>query len=273
MVRVCVLHRSTLLRSVVLLAALVLLLGSTVPASETHRLTSTWKVRDIRVDGADDDWRGATEPVGGMHFALGFTNDADDLYLCLLSKDQKTVRQVVRMGLIVWVSPAGGKERTFGVHFPLAFRLRIAERRAAPPDEKGQVNTPGVGVEPAPAGQDEVEILGPGRKDVRQSANGASGIQARCSVRDDLLIYEMKVPLRKGEGLPFALDVDPGAALRVELQTPEWRGPVPGVVGAHAWVGMEPRPGMGAYYPPMDTSVLKPLEMKADLRLASGPSR
>lgn len=123
------------------------------------------------------------------------------------------------------------------------------------------------------SGQEELEVLGPGRKDVQASPNGAAGISARCSVRDGLLVYEMKVPLRTADAARSAPDVDPGALWSVELETPARQGAVPALAGAHPWVGMSPWPQMGTYHPPTDTSVLKPVRVAAALRLASAPPR
>jgi hypothetical protein len=69
--------------------------------------------------------------------------------------------------------------------------------------------------------------------------------------------------------------VDPGAALRVELQTPDWRGPVPpvgapGRGGPMIGIGVGGQGG-GVFFPGPDTALLKPLDVTADLRLASAP--
>jgi hypothetical protein len=244
----------------VALAVVLLLSGLRLLAdSGPVRFTASWREREIRVDGDDEDWRGLTQPVAGQHFAVGFVNDEDSLYFCLVSKDDVSLKQVARQGLILWIDPAGGRsKRTFGIRFPGQFAGPSGRTRDA------GANRDSVGVDRG------VDILGPGRKDVRQVENGTSGITARMRVRGDLLVYEIEVPLRKSEAAAFAPDVDAGAALRVELQTPEWRGPVPLRRGwPMVGVGM----GGGPVYPGVDMSALKPLEVIGDLRLATGPSR
>lgn len=236
-----------------LVAVILLVTGVRIPAAaDPVRFEAAWRDRDIHVDGDDEDWRGLTHPVEGQRFAAGFVNDEDALYFCLVTKDATSLKQVARQGLILWIDPAGGARKTFGVRYPGQFDSTRGRSRT-------EAGRDGVGVDRG------VDVLGPGRKDVRLVENGASGIVVRMRVRGDLLVYEMRVPLRKSEAAPFAPGVDPGAALRVELQTPEWRGPVPLRRGwPMVGIGM----GGGPVYPGVDMAALKPLEIVGDLRLA-----
>jgi hypothetical protein len=248
------------------LAALQLGAGARTPASETLQFTGAWRDRDVRVDGVDEEWRDIMQPVKGQHFSVGFLNDADALYVCVVTKDETTIRQMARQGLVLWIDPAGGKKKAFGLRFPAG--PTPGRRRA--PDREGTATD----AAEAPSGaQGPVDVLGPGKNDVREVENDKSGISARLRVRGDLLVFEMKVPLRKGSDVPFAPDLDPGAALRLELQTPEWRGPLPMRRGWPAvGVGVG-RAGGGVIYPGLDTAALKPMDIVADLRLASAPAR
>jgi hypothetical protein len=258
-------------RLVVVVSAVLFATGVVVLAADPPKLSSGWRDRDVRIDGLDEEWRDITQPVKGQHFAVGFLNDADALYFCLVTKDPNTLRQISRMGLVLWLDPAGGKKKTFGVRFPVTYGQPGANRRQEqPPPEPAAGEAPAGGQGTEPVGQRDIEILGPGKNDVRDLENGRSGVTGRYSVRGDLLVYELRVALRKGPDVPFAPDVDPGAALRVELQTPEWRGPVPMRRGPMIGIGMG-RPGGPLYFPGADTALLKPLDIAAELRLATPP--
>ncbi len=89
--------------------------------------------------------------------------------------------------------------------------------------------------------------------------------------RPDLLVYELRVPLRKTEATPLAPDVDAGAAMRVTLETPEWRGPLPPAGRGRVRVGVGGGPYGGVFYPGVDTSLLKPISAAGTLRLAAAP--
>ena len=258
------LHSATFL---ILLAAAFVATGARVPAgAESRQLTSEWRDRDIRIDGIDEEWRGLTRPVKGHHFAVGFVNDADALYFCLVTKDETTLRQISRLGLILWIDPPAGKKHTFGVRFPVTYGPGRPGRPAGRTTDRAD-DAPRGEVDAAGFGQREIEILGPGRNDVRSIENGSTGVVARFTVKDDLVVYELKVPLAKGEGAPFAPGAQAGSVVRIGLQTPEWRGPLPGRRGGIG-IGACTRGG-GIFYPGADMAMLKPLDISAELKLAS----
>lgn len=247
-------------------------LGSVgLPAAEL-RFSSTWRDRDVRVDGVDEEWRDIVVPVKGEHFSVGFLNDGEALYFCLLSRDSTTIRQVSLRGLVVWLDANRDKKRTFGILFPVTEGAQGPRRSTPPP---GPPATP-QGEDPPPEGeiapgQRAIRILGARDRDARDVENGASGIVARYTAREDLLVYELRVPLRKGETWPFAPGVEPGGTLRLELQTPDWRGPMPMRPGwPRVGIGVG-RPGGGVFYPGADASLLRPLKVTAELSLARQP--
>jgi hypothetical protein len=222
----------------------LLLHGSSPP-----ELSCSWRDREIRIDGDDEDWRDLTRPVAGQKFAMGLLNDAEALYLCLVTKDRATSAQITRQGLILWFSRPDDRKHGFGVQFPF--------------DGAGPM--PG-----RPAGREALGIFGPGRKDVRRvPMEEAGGIVACVGVHGDLVVYEARLPIKAGGG-EYAVAAEPGGNVRLELMTPEWRGPLPrarspigfGVAGG-------PGPGGMVGYPLVDAAMLRPLDVAATLRLAS----
>jgi hypothetical protein len=237
---------------------------------------SQWRDHEITIDGADADWQGFTMPVKGQHFSLGVANDGDAIYLCLPTKDRATKAQIARSGLIVWFERTSGKKRPFGVHFPVGLRPEVMDYTRGRGVKPGQEKEPERDDRKPPevtqvGGQDEIEILGPKKDDVWPLPIDRSGIAARIGVHEDLLVFELKVPLRKSQDLLYAIDAEPGEALRVDVRTPEWRGPLPmgrSPIGINIGVGTRGG-GAAASWPAVwDTSMLKPVEFRMTLRLA-----
>jgi hypothetical protein len=227
----------------VFLALLLAAGGAGLVAADAARaFRSGWRTSEIRVDGIDEEWRPILQPVKGQHFSVGFLNDDEALYFCLVTADRNAIRQIGTMGLTLWLDPAGGGKKGFGVRY----------RGSSGP---------------------RIDVLGPGSKDVSVVDNGSSGIVARMGGGPSLLVYELKIPLRKTVNTPDAPDVDAGAAMQVRLETPEWRGPLPPVGrGGPVQVGIGVAgPHGGVFYPGPDTSLLKPIEVDGSLRLASAP--
>ncbi len=206
------------LLSVMVFAAFAALATVAVLASTTER-SSAWRDRDVRIDGSDEEWQGQELPVSREHFSLGIMNDGDFLYLCLPTKDMSTKAQIGGAGLVVWLDPAGGKKRQFGLHFPVpnppgapGTRRRPAqepEKGAPPPEGQSQVE-----------GQEAIGVLGPNGKDAQLvPLDEAGGIEARVGVHGDLMVYELKVPLKRSADDRYAPNIDAGQTVRMEIET------------------------------------------------------
>jgi hypothetical protein len=263
---------AVLLRRLLILAVVGLLAVALAPSiragSDTRELASAWRDRDIRIDGNDEDWRDLTSPVKGQRFAVGLLNDGESLYLCLVTRDRVTVTQIARQGLMVWLTAAGQKKHAFGIHFPIDGVRRSATVQGREPEDAPPPSD-------VPEGQDAVGILGPGRNDSKRvTMIETGGLLARAAIHGDVLVYEMKVPLRRSQWGPYAVNAEPGSSLRMELQTPEWRGPLmpvarTGPVGIGVGVGPGPG-GRGMIgYPPVDLALLRPMDLAATVKLAT----
>ena len=228
--------------SLVLLALLLAAAGVRLFAADKYAFTSGWRTRDIHVDGTDEEWRAILESVKGEHFSVAFVNDEEALYFCLVTADRNAIRQISTMGLTIWLDAGGGAKTGFGVRY----------RRSSGP---------------------RVDVLGPGGKDVQVVDSGSSGIEARMGGGPDALVYELKIPLRKTETTLSAPELIRGAALHVKIGTPEWRGPLPPAgTGGRTRVGVGVAgPNGGVFYPGVDTTLLKPIEVAGSLRLAGTP--
>ena len=85
----------------------------------TTTLQSTSPDREITVDGSTEDWQGALTLIEKKKLSLGVLNDGEFLYLALVTRDRQLINQMMIRGLTVWFDAEGGKEKTFGIRFPL----------------------------------------------------------------------------------------------------------------------------------------------------------
>lgn len=252
-----------------LLLAVLAAVGTLAHAATSER-SSTWRDRDIRIDGSDEEWSGQVLPVQRQHFSLGLVNDGEWLYICVPTKDVATKAQVNTAGLVVWLDPAGGKKRKFGLHFPVPNPPGQAGMRSRPPREGGEVWQPPEGEGTPVRGQDVIGILGPGKNDAQLvPINEAGGIEARVGVQGDLMVYELRVPLQRSAEHPYAPGIVPGQAARLEIETAPLRGPTmptgpyPGGFGIVVPIGG----GHVSRYP----IVTAPIDVTMNVHLARGP--
>ena len=80
-------------------------------------LNSTWRDREIAVDGMSTDWQNAMAYVEKPGVAIGLRNDAEYMYVCLMPADRRMAAQMLALGFMAWFDPEGGKSKTFGIHF------------------------------------------------------------------------------------------------------------------------------------------------------------
>ena len=98
----------------------------------------------IIIDGKSDDWRGELYIAENERVSLGFLNDQENLYVCLLAENNFTRNQIMMQGLTVWFDPQGGKKKALGIKFPLG--MPAAERPMPwreDQEEPGLENVPG----------------------------------------------------------------------------------------------------------------------------------
>lgn len=185
--------------------------------SSQLKLDSRWSPEQINIDGDESDWQGALTYIDGKNVSLGIKNDGEFLYICLVSADRSLQRQMMMRGFTAWFDPDGGKEKTFGIRFPIGMI-----------DSGMMFSGRGRGGDPESMQEDfsrtlaELELIWPEEeRRTRLPIANAQGIAAVMGDRMDRLVYEMKVPLRKGEDLPYAIGIKDGQPLGMGLETEE----------------------------------------------------
>lgn len=186
---------------------LVVLAGCSGPAA----LQSGWTESPVVVDGDAADWRELPLVTLDSDVQVGVRNDATSLYLVLISGRSDVIRSRFRGPLTVWFDHAGGEEKRFGIRFasmppmpadgraqemPMRERMRA---EGAPDDMPGGAHTATVTF--LYDGADEGATM---------STVEARGVEVRLERAQDLLVYELRVPLRHSTVHPFGIDVGEG---------------------------------------------------------------
>jgi len=190
-------------RRTVVLAALLLAFSLSVAGCGGEEIDSRWRDREITIDGDDSEWRGTeqySDDGKGVRFAV--FNDGEFLYICFTTWNTKTQQQILVRGLTVWFDAQGGDDKVFGIDFPMAKGPEEMRelRETARSDRAKAVN------EMLIRSRSEM-IVGrtkgyDGTWMFTEDAHDL-GIEAVIDVEDRILVYELKVPLTGGQGLPF----------------------------------------------------------------------
>lgn len=194
-----------------------------VSASEKPHFQSQLRDGAITVDGRFDDWYGRLQPFEAAPVAVQFLNDGEFLYMRLAASSASERRQILRQGFTVWFDPAGGTKKHFGVRYP------VVERGSGPDEDRrgGFGGRRGGGERggdqaplPEPSPGDRIDVLGPGKDDARMlTRDHAQGVDAAIHMELGELQYELKVPLVRDAGHPYAIEAVSGKPIGVGLET------------------------------------------------------
>ena len=186
--------------------------------------------------------------------------------------------QVMRQGLTVWFDSQGGKNKSFGIKYPLGRQIGQEERDRMDPQAIMDETTREEMMQRLQESMTDLEILGPDEKVLaKKDIEDAEGIEVSMRNAAGTLVYELKVPLVSSEEHPFAVGVEPGSVIGVGFLSPKMQMRRPG--GTRGGGGM---PGGGGGMPPgggmggrggmggMSRMIPQDLKIWAKVQLASG---
>jgi hypothetical protein len=185
----------------------------------TIDLKSRWRDRDVIIDGKNTEWRYLTV-LDDKETSVGALNDGNFVYLILITSNRELLNQVRRRGITIWFDHEGGTEKKFGVHYPIGFGgFRSTQEGRPDGEDQAQDMRKENSVE-------ELEIYGPKEDDRhRMTLAETGGIEARFRTANDVLVYELKVPLADNGLHPFAIGTKPGTLVGVGVETLTDRSP------------------------------------------------
>ena len=198
--------------------AIGILVLCTVGCDE-QELNSNWLDREIVIDAKSDDWLDTLYFFESKNLSIGFFNDENHLYVCMLAEHPMLQAQAVGQGFTIWFDPEGGKEKAFGIKFPIGMRggreqMDFMRAQEGELDREKMRQT----FEESLA---DLEILGPGGAKQRIPVEEAHGIEVKVRNETGLLVYELKMPLQSGDEHSYAVGANAGDAIGIGLEIPE----------------------------------------------------
>ena len=186
--------------------------------ASVKQIESSPVTTDVIIDGSAEDWAGALRLFEGESgVSIGVRNDAEAIYVALVVRDQAKLRQIMRAGLTLWFDPDGGKDRIFGIAYPLSpegmDRSGLGGMPGGMPggrsgglSEGGREEVEAAMRERFIESLDELEVLHDGEEHgMRIPANSASGIRVAGSFEYGELVLEYRIPLGDSESTAYEL--------------------------------------------------------------------
>ena len=86
--------------------------------AKTAPVQSRWQKSPLKIDGDISDWLAPSfHAEKSVQVDYAFGNDAENLYLIFVFKDQKYLSSLAQTGFTVWFNDQGKKKKTLGVRF------------------------------------------------------------------------------------------------------------------------------------------------------------
>ena len=229
------------------MASLFLLSFLVLNGCGEYELDSLWRgERSIVIDGESSDWLGTLVYLEDENFSVGILNDENFLYVCLLTENQFMRTQMMRMGFTLWFDSEGGKDKSFGIRFPLGMPAREPGlKRGEDEQDREKMRRNFM------RSQKELVILGPKESRSRRILIAeVEGIEVRTKSSSGLLVYELKVPLIKTREFPYAIGTRAGEVIGLGFEIPKiersnMRNREGGGMGGRGGIGGGGRGGRG----------------------------
>lgn len=177
-------------------------------AACSHKAAPLGRYQTIPVaaDGIPDEW---TLPLRfsnpGNTLQYNVTNDDRNIYICVMSHDERTILRMLRAGMTVYFDPKGQTARNISLHYPLRKQPdpKIRSRNSEPP-----VNHNDSGWKEELMQQSDAYGT-TGFSDLQNGQfpagdrNSPIRVAIRLSRHDSLLVYEAVIPIGNVPGAGF----------------------------------------------------------------------
>ena len=199
------------------LCALFLVLALAGCSSYTIYATESLpREEEIKVDGKTDDWLGSLSIIEDGSVSVGFRNDRENLYVCLMVEEESLQAQAMRLGMTVWFDPLGGKAKSLGIRYPLGI-----PRGERPEEPRGEPGPPPSGDIPEEAWS-AIEIFRSEKGEPQKMEIAeVPGIEIIAVPSRGLLVYELKIPLALTDSHLVAVGAQPGQTIGIGFEIPK----------------------------------------------------
>ena len=196
---------------------LLLLPAATLLATDVK---SGWAPTAFTIDGDGDEWHDQKfSYFDDDKTAIAVSNDSGAVYLIVISRDEATVRQIERSGIVVWLNADGKKNRDYGFRYR-AGRLSKDARKSSdgfmPPEEMMERREK---MEEEQARQRKVITVIEKKKPTEISNKGEAGPAAAATFGKEIYAIEFKVPLLSSEATGYGLMCTSGEPIMLGIET------------------------------------------------------
>ncbi len=176
---------------------------------------------NITIDGNHEDWNGKLKFFEDEKIALGFQNDQENLYFCLVTPGRQTAMKIMLLGLTVWFEPENG-DQEIGLQYPKKMEdilprslMGMMGNKRGKYDFDTTINT-------IMQSQGEFSLIDGDDEIIYSSPIGNNnGYEIKVGGTNQQFVYEAKIPIGNNSLAQFPINIFPNEKVEIEIKTGE----------------------------------------------------
>jgi len=185
-------------------------------------IKSNWLNSEIIIDGNQLDWQGKLHYLEKKHTAVGFTNNSDYLYICIVTSDTGMIMQALTAGLTTWFDPQTDNGKEFGVQYPLPNEDHYSFMSVVKPGNNNKREIFSSRITQLLKKQTEFRIV---KKDLfpitQNYLEDNTEVKIKTGFQMDQFVLEMRIPLSINIVWDYNLSLKPGNNVIVKFESGE----------------------------------------------------
>lgn len=183
---------------------------------------SIWAATPLKIDGSNSDWEGSALTLENkVKVDYAFRNDSENLYVLFIFKEPREYMSTINYtGMTLWLNVEGKKKKNYGIKFQIKTvtadnYISILEKMMGPmPEEKKKE----IKSKPTYRIYHNEVIDKEGAASLIATGPSAPSFSSRGR---EMVTYEFRIPLKRGEGQPVGIGTEPGKTIKIGF---EWGG-------------------------------------------------
>lgn len=175
----------------------------------------------IIVDGNQEDWNGKLKYFEDEKAAVGFQNDKENLYFCLVTTSKTNAIKIMSLGLTVWFKP-DSDEQIIGLQYPKRMD-EIKQQNLMGKNRNRDRNTDfEMTVNAMMQNQGELLLVDEENEIIYASSIGSNdGYEVKISGINNQFIYEAKIPIGENKLAQMPINIFSEEKVSIEFETGE----------------------------------------------------
>jgi len=190
------------MKNIILLFVLVV----TLSGCGGYSMVSRQIENPVIIDGNSEDWNWKLKYFEKEHMAVGISEDADNLYICLATADRANIMKILRFGLTIWLEPGNSKGEAIGIQYPIKSVSDEARRLIDPLYQRKNKDIVRELIEKVKMTQSEYLVINEDDFPLgAYSLKNEKGAELAIGYDSGKLVYEIKIPKKSKDYFPINL--------------------------------------------------------------------